>query len=69
MVNKKKVILGVSCGDINGIGIETIIKTCLNNEALLQLCTPVLYVPRSVISFYKKLYSEFNNFLAPSYVI
>tara|TARA_B100001250_G_scaffold392867_1_gene395037 strand:+ start:502 stop:1536 length:1035 start_codon:yes stop_codon:yes gene_type:complete len=62
MVNKKKIVLGISCGDVNGIGVEIIIKTFLNNQRLLQLCTPVLYIPESVVTFYKKLYPKFKSF-------
>jgi len=61
MVNAKKVVLGVSCGDINGIGIEIIIKTFLDND-LFSVCTPILYAPESTIHDYKKCYNEFEDF-------
>ena len=61
MEEKKKIILGISCGDINGIGVEILIKT-FSNYNLFDFCTPVLYVPLSVVHFYKKLYKmdDFN---------
>ncbi|MBF25117.1 MAG: 4-hydroxythreonine-4-phosphate dehydrogenase PdxA [Flavobacteriales bacterium] len=61
MSNKNQIILGISCGDINGVGIEIIIKV-LSDSNLFNVCTPVLYIPSSVIAQYKKLYSGLNNF-------
>ena len=61
MVNAKKVVLGISCGDINGVGIEIVIKTFSDND-LLSVCTPILYAPESAIYDYKKRYNEFKDF-------
>jgi len=61
MVNTKKVVLGISCGDINGVGIEIIIKTFSDHD-LFSVCTPILYAPESVIHDYKKRHNEFENF-------
>jgi len=55
MTEKKKIILGISCGDINGVGLEVLIKA-FSNTTLFDLCTPILYAPISAINFYKKLY-------------
>ena len=49
-----KRILGISIGDLNGIGPEIIIKTFADNR-MLQSCTPVLYASNKIISFYRKL--------------
>ena len=38
----KKVRVGVSIGDINGIGMEVIIKTFLDKR-MLELCTPIIF--------------------------
>mgnify|MGYP001485785395 CR=1 FL=1 len=63
MNTNKKIILGISCGDINGIGLEILIKSVLNN-LILDACTPVLYVPVYAINFYKKLFSlDFEYFI------
>jgi len=56
MAEKKKIILGISCGDINGIGLETLLKSFSNNN-FFDFCIPVLYAPQSAINYYKKLYS------------
>ncbi len=48
-----KPIIGISIGDINGIGIEIIIKT-FSDSRMLELCTPVIFASNKVINFYKK---------------
>jgi len=52
-------IIGISCGDINGIGIELIIKSLTDNR-LLELCTPVVFASNKVINFYRKSVPEMN---------
>jgi 4-phospho-D-threonate 3-dehydrogenase / 4-phospho-D-erythronate 3-dehydrogenase len=52
-------IIGISCGDINGIGIELIIKS-LTDSRLLELCTPVVFASNKVINFYRKSIPEIN---------
>lgn len=61
MTEKKKIILGISCGDIHGVGLEVLIKAFSNNT-LFDFCTPILYAPISAVNFYKKLYNwqDFN---------
>ena len=49
----KKVRVGISCGDINGIGPEIIIKA-FEDPRMLELCTPVVYCSSRAINFYKK---------------
>jgi len=49
-----KPIIGVSIGDVNGIGPEIIIKT-FENEKLLNYCTPVIYGSGKIINYYKKV--------------
>jgi 4-hydroxythreonine-4-phosphate dehydrogenase len=46
-----KPIIGFSCGDINGIGIEIIIKV-LNDSRILDICTPVVFANNKAINFY-----------------
>ena len=41
---QQKPIIGISIGDLNGIGAELVIKT-LNDHRLLELCTPVIVPP------------------------
>lgn len=52
-VEKRKPIIGISIGDINGIGPEVVIKSLSNNKILKQF-TPVIYGSAKIISYYKK---------------
>lgn len=45
--------IGISCGDINGIGIEVILKTLLDNR-ILDHCTPIVYASSKAVSFHRK---------------
>jgi 4-hydroxythreonine-4-phosphate dehydrogenase len=54
-----KPLIGISCGDLNGIGVELIIKTFSDNR-ILELCTPVVFGSNKVINFYKKSIPEIN---------
>lgn len=48
-----KATIGISIGDINGIGPEVIIKA-LRDPRVLNMFTPVIYGSAKVISFYRK---------------
>jgi len=48
-----KPVIGVSCGDVNGIGTELIIKT-FSDHRILEHCTPVIFSSNKLINFYKK---------------
>lgn len=58
-MSQSKPIIGISCGDLNGIGIEIIIKT-LSDNRILEHCTPVIFSSNKVINFYKKSTPEVN---------
>jgi 4-hydroxythreonine-4-phosphate dehydrogenase len=49
----KKLIVGITQGDGNGIGYEVIIKS-LADERMLDMCTPVIYGSSKIFGFYKK---------------
>jgi 4-hydroxythreonine-4-phosphate dehydrogenase len=53
--------IGITIGDLNGIGPEVIIKV-LGDARLLSLITPVIYGSTRVLSFYRKSMNleEFN---------
>ncbi len=53
--------VGITCGDINGIGLEVIMKTFLDNR-MHQICTPVIYAGQKTVSHQRKLLNlnEFN---------
>jgi len=49
-----KIKVGITCGDFNGIGLEVIIKTFLDNR-MHQVCTPVIYASNKMVSQQRKL--------------
>jgi 4-hydroxythreonine-4-phosphate dehydrogenase len=59
--NNHKPIIGITIGDINGIGPEVIIKS-LEDARILKQFTPVIYGSGKVISFYRKNMDK-ENFL------
>jgi 4-hydroxythreonine-4-phosphate dehydrogenase len=59
MSSTNKPVIGISCGDLNGIGIELIIKTFSDNRVLEQ-CIPVVYASNKVINFYRKSIADIN---------
>ena len=50
---QQRPVIGISIGDLNGIGTELAIKTFSDNR-LLELCTPVLFGSNKLINFYRK---------------
>jgi 4-hydroxythreonine-4-phosphate dehydrogenase len=58
-LNENKPIIGFTCGDLNGIGPEIIIKT-LSDNRILESFTPVIFASNKVINFYKKGLPDFN---------
>ncbi len=53
-INKNKPVIGISIGDINGIGLEVILKA-LNHKRIIHLCTPVIYGSSKVVSYHKNI--------------
>lgn len=49
----RKIVVGITQGDGNGIGYEVIIKA-LADERMLEICTPVIYGSSKIFGFYKK---------------
>ncbi|MBL0305975.1 MAG: 4-hydroxythreonine-4-phosphate dehydrogenase PdxA [Chitinophagaceae bacterium] len=58
-MSQHKPVIGISCGDLNGIGIELIIKT-LSDNRILEHCTPVIFASGKAINFYRKSIPETN---------
>ena len=56
-----KIIIGISQGDVNGIGLEVILKT-LMEPAISEICTPILFSSQKTVSYYRKTLGleEFN---------
>ena len=57
MSNERKPVIGLTTGDLNGIGIEIIIKA-FSNKGLLDYCTPVLFASNKVVNFYTKTIND-----------
>jgi 4-hydroxythreonine-4-phosphate dehydrogenase len=61
---ENKPVIGITCGDLNGIGIELIIKT-LSDNRILDICTPLIFANNKVINFYRKSLPDINiNFIS-----
>lgn len=57
----KRLKVGITCGDINGIGSELIFKT-FSDPRMIEMCLPVVYGSVKAITFSKKLlnYKDFH---------
>jgi 4-hydroxythreonine-4-phosphate dehydrogenase len=55
----QKPVIGFTCGDLNGIGIELIIKS-LSDARLLDICTPVVFAGNKSLNFYRKGLPDYN---------
>jgi 4-hydroxythreonine-4-phosphate dehydrogenase len=55
----QKPVIGFTIGDLNGIGIELIIKT-LSDNRLLDICTPVIFASNKCLNFYRKGLPDYN---------
>lgn len=53
-MSDNRIIVGISQGDINGIGLEVILKT-LMDPAIADICTPVLFSSQKTVSYYRKV--------------
>lgn len=51
----ENVIVGISIGDLNGIGSEVILKT-FEDTRMMEMCTPVIFGNVKVLSFIKKTF-------------
>ncbi len=55
----QKPVIGFTCGDLNGIGIELIIKS-LSDNRILEFCTPVIFCSNKSLNFYRKGLPDYN---------
>ena len=42
MIKNEKIVVGISIGDLNGIGSEVVLKT-FEDARMLEFCTPVIF--------------------------
>ena len=61
METNRKVRVGITHGDINGIGYEVILKT-FSDSAMLELCTPIVYGSPKVAAYHRKAMDIQTNF-------
>lgn len=61
--DRDKPTIGITCGDLNGIGMEVAMKALKDNR-ISKIMTPVLLCSSKVVSFYKKQLDleDFNFF-------
>ena len=50
---ERRIKVGITHGDFNGIGYEVILKTFDDNR-ILELCTPIVYGSAKIASYYRK---------------
>jgi 4-hydroxythreonine-4-phosphate dehydrogenase len=53
MKKAENIIVGISIGDLNGIGSEVVLKT-FEDTRMLELCTPVIFANVKILSFIRK---------------
>jgi len=63
MKKEEKVIVGISVGDLNGIGTEIIIKT-YEDPRILELNTPVIFASAKVMQFCKNHFKSKISFFS-----
>ncbi len=51
--------IGISVGDINGVGMEVILKT-FSDPRIFDMCTPIIFANSKLVNYYKKLL-DLNN--------
>lgn len=53
MKKAENIIVGISIGDLNGIGSEIVLKT-FEDARMLEMCTPVIFANVKTLSFLRK---------------
>lgn len=61
MRKEEKIRVGISIGNLNGIGGEIILKT-LDDNRILEFCTPIIFASSKVMSFLKNHFQSEINF-------
>jgi len=59
--NSKKIIVGITCGDLNGIGMEVILKT-FADKRMFDFCTPVIFGSSKSTAFHNKILKKKTTF-------
>jgi 4-hydroxythreonine-4-phosphate dehydrogenase len=53
MKTEERIVVGITHGDVNGVGYEIIIKTLMESE-ISELCTPVVYGSPKLAAYHRK---------------
>lgn len=61
MKKEENIVVGISIGDLNGIGGEIVLKT-FEDSRILEFCTPVIFASVKVMSFFKNHFNFDINF-------
>ncbi|SFU27568.1 4-hydroxythreonine-4-phosphate dehydrogenase [Pustulibacterium marinum] len=64
-MSDKIIRVGISIGDLNGIGIEVILKT-FEDARMMEFCTPVIFGATKTFSYQKKIFKLNTNFVGVS---
>jgi 4-hydroxythreonine-4-phosphate dehydrogenase len=60
MTSDRKIRVGISIGDLNGIGSEIILKS-FEDQRMYDFCTPVVFASFKLMGFYKKQFGSKVN--------
>lgn len=60
-MENSKIKIGITQGDINGVGYEVILKT-FSDPLMLELCTPIIYGSPKVAAYHRKSLDLPTNF-------
>lgn len=55
MIKQNKIVVGISIGDLNGIGPEIVLKT-FQDQRMLEFCTPVIFASHKLMTYFKREY-------------
>lgn len=61
-MDNRKIRVGITQGDINGVGYEVILKV-FQEPGMLELCTPIIYGSPKIAAFHRKALELTTNFL------
>lgn len=61
MEENKRIRIGITHGDINGVGYEVILKA-FSDPVMLELCTPIVYGSPKVAAYHRKALDLATNF-------
>lgn len=61
MKQSEMIKLGISIGDLNGIGSEIVLRT-FDDSRMLDFCTPIIFASSKILNFLKKHYKLSMHF-------